>query len=163
VIYECECRLTIKAPADTVWHWMSDVRRLLSLNLFHAAVTYPEPVRQSGLRIPVRHSIFGLYRRTRMARIHTYEKYVVAWGELQEEGIDRFPHSQSFKVVPIDAQTCMIINRLRGKFRLPAGRYWFLPFYRWLAPRLLADENRQIAAAVAAMQAKLTLPTPHDP
>ena len=151
VVYECERRRHIQAPADTVWNWMADVRRLLRLNIFHAAVDYPEPVMRAGLQIPVRHNILGLYRQTRLARIRAYRKYCVAWGELQEHGIDRFPHSQSFTVIPVDAQSCLVINRLRGQFYIPAARYWFLPLYHQLARRLLDGENRRIAAAVAAL------------
>ena len=151
VVYECERRRRINASADTVWDWMADVRRLLGLNIFHAAVEYPEPVMQTGLQVPIRHNICGLYRQTRLAHIRAYRKYFVAWGELQEHGIDRFPHSQSFTVVPLDAQNCLIINRLRGQFRIPGARYWFLPLYSQLAPRILDSENRRIAAAVAAL------------
>jgi hypothetical protein len=150
MVYECERRLRLNASADAVWQWMADVRRLLSLNIFHAAVEYPEPVTRAGLRVPIRHNICWLYRQTRIAYIRAYRPYFVAWGELQEGGIDRFPHSQSFTVVPIDTHSCVIINSLRGKFRIPGVRYWFLPFYRRLAPRLLDHENRRIAAAVAA-------------
>ena len=151
IVYECERGLQINASADTVWGWMADARRLLSLNIFHTSVAYPEPVMQAGLRVPIPHHIWGLYRQTRIARIRAYHKYFVAWGELQEHGIDRFPHSQSFTVVPLDAQSCLIINRLRGQFRIPGARYWFLPLYRLLAPRILDDENRRIAAAVAVL------------
>jgi len=151
VVYECERRLQINASADTVWRWMADVRHLLGLNIFHAAVDYPEPVTRAGLQVPIRHNICGLYRQTRLARIRAYRKYFVAWGELQEYGTDRFPHSQSFTVVPLDAQNCLIINRLRGQFRIPGARYWFLPLYSQLAPRILDSENRRIAAAVAAL------------
>ena len=151
IVYACERCLRINASADTVWSWMADVRRLLSLNIFHVAVAYPEPVMQAGLRVPIPHHIWGLYRQTRIARIRAYRKYFVAWGELQEHGIDRFPHSQSFTVVPLDAQSCLIINRLRGQFRIPGARYWFLPLYRQLAPRILDYENRRIAATVAAL------------
>jgi len=143
--------MRINASADTVWSWMADVRRLLELNIFHAAIEYPEPVLRAGLQVPIRHNICGLYRQTRLARIRAYRKYFVAWGELQEHGIDRFPHSQSFTVVPLDAQSCLVINRLRGQFRIPGARYWFLPLYRQLAPRILDYENRRIAAAVAAL------------
>ena len=152
VVYECERRLQINAPADMVWRWMADVRRLLGLNIFHAAVDYPEPVMRAGLQVPIRHNICGLYRQTRLARIRAYRKYFVAWGELQEHGIDRFPHSQSFTVVPLDAQSCVIINRLRGQFRIPGARYWFLPLYSQLAPRILDYENRRIAASVAVLE-----------
>ena len=148
IVYECERCLQINAPADTVWYWMTDARRLLSLNIFHVAVTYPEPVTRVGLCVPIMHHIWGLYRQIRTARIRAYRKYFVAWGELQEHGLDRFPHSQSFTVVPLDLQTCLVVNRLRGQFRIPGARYWFLPLYRQLAPRILDYENRRIAASV---------------
>jgi hypothetical protein len=151
VVYTCERRLQINASADTVWRWMADVRHLLGLNIFHTAVEYPEPVMQAGLQVPIRHNICGLYRQTRLARIRAYRKYFVAWGELQEHGTDRFPHSQSFTVVPLEAQSCLVINRLRGQFRIPGARYWFLPLYRQLAPRILDYENRRIAAAMATL------------
>lgn len=150
IVYECERCLQINASADTVWDWMADARRLLSLNIFHVAVPYPEPVMQVGLCVPIMHHIWGLYRQTRIARIRAYRKYFVAWGELQEHGLDRFPHSQSFTVVPLDAQSCLVVNRLRGQFRIPGAQYWFLPLYRQLAPRILDYENRRIAAAVMA-------------
>jgi len=151
VVYECERRRRLNASADAVWRWMADVRRLLRLNIFHTAVEYPEPVMQAGLLVPIRHNICGLYRQTRIARIRAYRKYFVAWGELQEQGTDRFPHSQSFTVVPLDGQSCVVINRLRGQFYIPGARYWFLPLYRQLAPRILDHENRCIAAAVATL------------
>lgn len=132
---------------------------LLRLNIFHAAVEYPEPVMQAGLQVPIRHNIFGLYRQTRLAHIRAYRKYFVAWGELQEHGIDRFPHSQSFTVVPLEAQSCLVLNCLRGQFYIPGARYWFLPLYGQLAPRLLDYENKRIAAAVTALDG--TCGTPH--
>jgi hypothetical protein len=150
IVYECERCLQINVSADTVWDWMADARRLLSLNIFHAAVPYPEPVTRAGLCIPIMHHIWGLYRQTRIARIRAYRKYFVAWGEFQEHGLDRFPHSQSFTVVPLDEQSCLVVNRLRGQFRIPGARYWFLPLYRQLAPRILDYENRRIAEAVMA-------------
>jgi hypothetical protein len=127
---------------------MTDARRLLSLNIFHVAVTYPEPVMRVGLCVPIMHHIWGFYRQIRIARIRAYRKYFVAWGEFQKHGLDRFPHSQSFTVVPLDPQTCLVVNRLRGQFRIPGARYWFLPLYRQLAPCILDYENRRIAASV---------------
>ena len=103
---------------------------------------------QAGVCVPIPHHIWGLYRQTRIARIRAYRKYFVAWGEFQEHGLDRFPHSQSFTVVPVDDESCLVVNRLRGQFRIPGARYWFLPLYRQLAPRILDYENRRIAAAV---------------
>src|SRR5439155_18465014 len=109
IVYGCERCLRIHASADTVWGWMGDARRLLSLNIFHTAVAYPEPMMQAGLRVPIPHHIWGLYRQTRIARIRAYRKYFVAWGELQEHGLDRFPHSQSFTVVPLDEESCLVV------------------------------------------------------
>ena len=149
MIYECERRLPIEAPAEAVWDWMSDLRPLLSLNPFHAHVDSPQPVNEAGQRVPIRHNVFGVYRRVRIARISAYRRFHVAWGELQECGRDWFPHSQSFTIVPVDAQRCTIVNRLRGKFSLPGARYWLLPFYHRLACRILDQENRKIAACVS--------------
>jgi hypothetical protein len=75
-------------------------------------------------------------------------------GECQASGIDRFPHSQSFTLIPVDTAHCILVNRLRGKFVIPAARYWLMPLYRCIAPRMMDHENRQIAAAIAAMQSK---------
>ncbi len=152
--YECERRRRIDASADVVWHWMSDVRRLLCLNLFHAEVEAPVPVEQAGAVIPIRHNIAWLYREVRLTRIHTYRKYEVGWGELQASGTDRCPHSQFFTIIPVDTHHCIVVNRLRGKFIIPGARYWFMPVYRWIAPQIMDHENRQIAAAVAALQAE---------
>jgi hypothetical protein len=153
MIYECERCRRIDASAETVWQWMADVRHLLRLNIFHAAVDAPTPVMQVGVRVPIQHNVCGVYRRIRMAHIRVYRPYVVAWSELQAKGADPFPHSQMFTIVPLDAQHCLVRNRLRGKFNLLGARYWLLPFYRWLAPCILDHENRRIAAAVAAVEA----------
>ena len=149
MIYVCERRLQIEAPAEAVWDWMSDLRRLLSLNPFHVQVDSAQPVNKAGQRVPVRHNVFGLYRRVRIARIRVYRPFHVAWGELQEHGRDWFPHSQSFTVLPVGAHRCTIVNRLRGKFPLPGARYWLLPFYHRLACRILDQENMKLAAHVS--------------
>ena len=62
MVYECERRLQVEAPAEEVWDWMSDVRRLLSLNPFHVCVHSAGPVnnRSAGTG---RHNVFGLYVR----------------------------------------------------------------------------------------------------
>src|SRR2546428_12279981 len=82
IVYECERFLQINAAADMVWDWMADARRLLSLNIFHVAVPDPEPVMQAGLCVPIMHHIWGLYRPTRIARIHAYRKDFLASGEI---------------------------------------------------------------------------------
>lgn len=149
MVYQCERRLQIEAPAEAVWDWMADVRRLLSLNPFHVHVDSAWPINKAGQRVPVRLNVFGLYRRVRIARTRVYRPFHVAWGELQERGRDWFPHSQSFTVLPVDGQRCTIVNRLRGKFALPGARYWLLPFYHRLACRILDQENLKLATHVS--------------
>ena len=75
--------------------------------------------------------------------------YFLAWGEFAAKEKDRFPHSQSLSVIPVDAQQCRIVNRLRGKFMLPGAPYWLHPMYRFIGPWILDDENAKIAAALS--------------
>jgi len=79
---------------------------------------------------------------------YTLEQEIVELGWHQKEFQMGF--SFVFIVVPLDEQTCLVVNRLRGQFCIPGARYWFLPLYRQLAPRILDYENRRIAAAIMA-------------
>jgi hypothetical protein len=146
--YQWERSLLINMPADSAWEWMSDTRRLLGLNIFHRPVDYPETVTEKGIVVPVEHSFFGLFRQKRIARVHTYRRYFVAWGEFAAKGFDLFPHSQSFTVRPVDDYSCIIINRLCGRFALPGTKYWLMPFYRKIIPMILDRENHAIRNAV---------------
>ena len=44
MIYECKRRQRLDVSADVAWQWISDVRRLLRLNMFHAEVNASHPV-----------------------------------------------------------------------------------------------------------------------
>jgi hypothetical protein len=152
---ECSVCTHIKVPADEVWEWMSDVRRLLTVNLFHDAVLYDEPVMEAGPRIQVPHSFHGIGKQMRVAHVRDYRKYFIGWGETkakEEKGVDAFPHYQSFEVVPLQDDTCVVVNRLRGVFQWPgAARFGPRAFHRW-SPVILQDDNANIAVAVGAIR-----------
>jgi hypothetical protein len=144
----------IKKPADEVWDWMSDLRRLLLVNVFHDSVELDHLVTEPGPRIPVPHSFFGLYKQARVVHIRQYQKYFVGFGETksrEEPGIDPFPHYQSFEVVALQDGTCLVINTLRGVYQFPgAKRVGERIFHRWM-PVILGDDNANIAVGVGAM------------
>ena len=152
---ECSVCTHIKVPADDVWEWMSDVRNLLTVNMFHDAVLGDEPVTEAGPRIKVPHSMFGMGKQMRVAHVRDYRKYFIGWGETkakEEPGVDAFPHYQSFEVVPLHDDTCVVVNYLRGVFQWPgADRFGLRIFNRW-TPVILNDDNFNIMVAVGAMR-----------
>jgi hypothetical protein len=151
--YACSVTTHIPLPADEVWAWMSDVRNVLSVNMFHEAVLWDEPVLEAGPRIPVPHSMFGTGKQRRVAHVRDYRKYFIGFGETKakdEPGVDAFPHYQSFELVPLHDDTCVLVNRLRGVFQWPgADRFGEKIFYRW-SPVILKDDNFNIQVAVGA-------------
>jgi hypothetical protein len=153
--YECSVCTHIKLPAEEVWEWMSDVRNVLSVNMFHDAVLCDEPVRAAGPRIAVPHSMFGTGKQLRVAHVRDYRKYFIGFGETkakEEPGVDAFPHYQSFELGPLQDDTCVVVNRLRGVFQWPgADRFGERIFNRW-TPVILADDNFNIAVAVGAAE-----------
>jgi hypothetical protein len=155
VPYTHEQLLLINKPADEVWEWMSDARRLLKVNMFHESVDWPEPITSAGVRVPVPHNFFGVYRQKRGAYVNAYRKYHIAFGEhkdKEEKGPDPFPHSQSFTIVPVDAERCIIINRIRGTYVFPGAKYFGERLFRRYMPHILDDDNHVIAAAVGAIE-----------
>lgn len=155
--YQLDVVTHIKAPADTVWEWMSDVRNLLSVNMFHEDVIADEPVTEAGARVPVPHSMFGVIRQRRICHIRDYEKYFIGFGETKakdEPGTDPFPHYQSFEVVPRRDGTCLVINTLRGLYQFPGAQYFGERIFRRWSPAILEDDNANIAIAVGALDPK---------
>ena len=147
MVYECERQRQIAAPAQCVWEWLTVPQHVFGLNVFHLMAQFPETGLQKGSTIFIQHRFLGVYTQTRFARIRALRPYFIAWGEFAAEEKDRFPHSQSLSVIPIDAQQCRIVNRLRGKFMLPGAPYWLHPIYWFVGPWILDDENARIAAA----------------
>lgn len=139
----------VDAPAEAVWDWMRDSSlELFKLNLFHERVRLLDEELQRGSRVLIHHNFVGLYRQRRIATINTLREYEMGWGELAERSTDYFPHSQRFRIEPIGSHRCRISNRLRGRVDVPAAPLWWMPWFRFVAPRGLADELHQIARAV---------------
>ena len=152
MVYECERQREVRAPAQQVWDWLTVPHNVFGLNYFHHDMNGSHDQLHKGSVIPIQHRFFGLYQQRRFARIRAYRQYFLAWGEFAEAGVDRFPHSQSFTVIPIDHQRCRVVNRLRGKFVFPAAPYWLHPVYRFIGPWILDAENAKIAEVFSARE-----------
>jgi hypothetical protein len=153
---ECERILKLNVPADTVWEWMSDVRNLMQVNMFHESVEATEPVTSAGAVVVVPHNFFGVYQQRRQWHIKDYRKYFVSAGEHKcpdEPGKDPFPHSQSFRIVPVDDSSCIIVNQLRGKYIFPGADLVGERLFRRYMPVILDDDNQVIGVAVGALDA----------
>ncbi len=139
----------LNCPAEAAWQWMCNPESLavFHINPFHAEATCAEPRLQAGTQVHIQHSL-GLWGEMRIARIATLDPFELAWGEIKENGQDWFPHDQRFTLRPQSTDSCLLTNRLRGAFHLPAARWWLMPWYPSFANQLLDFENRRIAKAV---------------
>jgi hypothetical protein len=162
----CERLMTVGKPADEVWAWMSQPKNLLAVNLFHAEVDGEPAAFEKGQVITIDHDFFGAYKQTRQAKIREIRKYFVAFGEYKHpdvEGRDVFPHNQSFQVVPVDDESCIVVNRITGRYIIPAfaggDRLGEWLFRRYM-PVILDDDNQVIAIGCGAMEpSKLKVPS----
>jgi ligand-binding SRPBCC domain-containing protein len=158
----CERLLRVDAPADVVWDWISQPRNLFSVNVFHAAVHTDERELRAGAVVSIDHDFFGAYQQRRQARVREVGRYFVAFGEFKSPdapGRDPFPHNQSFQVVPVDDTSCILVNRISGRYVFPgAGVLGERLFARYM-PAILDDDNQVIAVGCGAMPpARLRLP-----
>jgi hypothetical protein len=158
----CERLLRVDAPADTVWEWMSKTHNLFSVNLFHAEVHCDEPELREGALVTIDHDFFGVYQQRRQAKVRELRRYFVAFGEHKgpdEPGRDPFPHNQSFQVVPVDDASCIIVNRISGRYVFPGDRLLGERLFRRYMPFILDDDNQVIAIGCGAMEpTKLHVP-----
>lgn len=141
----------IRFPRERVWEWMiTHPCELLQVDSLHARVEPPELPLAKGDRILVHHEFPLGYRERRYAQINRLEPYVIGFGELVEEGrFDYFPHSYRFSVAELDAGTCIVGFDLRGRFRIPAARWWWMPIFRQLAPGRLEAALRRLERSLA--------------
>lgn len=150
----CERMLRVDAPADVVWGWMSDPRNLFAVNMFHAEVTTDESELRAGLTVTIDHDFFGLYRQRRQARVREVRDRFVAFGEFKapgEPGRDAFPHHQSFQVVALDESSCIVVNRISGRYVFPGSGVLGEPLFRRYIPAILDDDNQVLAVGCGAL------------
>jgi ligand-binding SRPBCC domain-containing protein len=152
----CERMLRVDAPADEVWAWMSVPKNIFSVNVLHAEVVSDETELTVGTAYPIDHNFFGLYFQKREAKVRQVEQYYLAFGEYKipsEPGRDAFPHNQSFRVVPVDDDSCIIVNRITGRYIFPGASvlgFGDKLFDRYM-PTLLDDDNQVIAIGCGAL------------
>ena len=150
----CERIMRVDAPADVVWDWMSDPRNLFRTNMLHADVVTDETDLRKGAVITIDHDFFGFYQQRRHARITKVERYFVAFGEYkapEEPGRDPFPHQQSFRVVPVDDDSCLLVNSISGRYVFPGAGVLGEPLFRRYMPAILDDDNQVVAVGCGAM------------
>jgi hypothetical protein len=160
----CERMLRVDKPADAVWAWMSKPRNLLSINIFHAEVHSDDDELREGAVIDVDHDFFGAVKQERQVKILEVKPYFVRFGEYKKPGLpgkDPFPHNQSFRVVPVDDESSIIVNRVSGNYVFPGRDILGVGdrlFDRYI-PVILDDDNQVIAIGCGGMEpSKLNVP-----
>ncbi|HEY8547920.1 MAG TPA: hypothetical protein VIL36_22835 [Acidimicrobiales bacterium] len=158
----CERLLRVEAPAEKVWAWMSEPKNLFSINIFHAEVHTDETELKAGSVVTIDHDFFGAYQQRRQAKIREVRPYFVAFGEhksTEVPGRDPFPHQQSFQVVPVDDDSCILVNRISGRYVFPGSGVLGERLFRRYMPAILDDDNQMIAIGCGAMEpTKLKVP-----
>jgi ligand-binding SRPBCC domain-containing protein len=153
----CERMLRVEAPAEVVWGWMSDPTNLFRVNMLHAEVVTEADELRAGQSYVIDHNFLGLYDQRREAKVREVRPYFVEFGEYKladQPGRDPFPHRQSFRVVPVDEGSCIIVNRIDGAYVFPGSKV--LGFgerlFRRYIPIILDDDNQVIAAGAGAIE-----------
>jgi hypothetical protein len=159
----CERMLRLDAPAGVVWAWMSDPGNLLGLDLLHAAVSASDTELRPGALITIDYEILGLYRGRHQARIRDMQQpYYVAFSVDRSpggDGRDPFPHSQSFRVVPLDECSCIVVNCVAGHLVFPGSAILGERLFQRYLPAALDDQNRLVAVGCGALApSKLSRP-----
>lgn len=158
----CERLLRIEAPADEVWKWLVQPRNIFGVNIFHAEVLTDKDEVAQGDVYTIEHDFFGAYRQTRQAKVREVRPNFLAFGEHkapEAPGRDPFPHNQSFRLVPVDDGSCIVVNRITGRYIFPGSDVLGEPLFRRYIPILLDDDNQMIAIGCGAMApTKLHIP-----
>ena len=113
-------RVRLDAPLAVAWAWLSDLERLLTVNLFHAAAFVVDPPR-AGLRVRLDHR-WGpsptFYRQARLTHWEPLRR--IGWVEIEpRHPKGAFPHSQQITLAPLGAHATLLTNELRGSLNLP--------------------------------------------
>jgi hypothetical protein len=150
----CERLLRVEAPADVVWSWMTQPHNLFAVNMLHAEVHTDEAELRKGAVVTIDHDFFGAYQQRRQAKIRDVRPYFVAFGEYKSPevpGRDPFPHNQSFQIVPVDEASCVIVNRITGRYVFPGADLLGERLFDRYMPAILDDDNQVIAVGCGAM------------
>jgi hypothetical protein len=151
----CERLMRVEAPADVVWEWMAQPNNLFSVNMLHAEVLTDETELRPGAVITIDHDFFGAYQQRRQAKIREVRPYFVAFGEFKSPevpGRDPFPHNQSFQLIPVDDESCIIVNRITGRYVFPGSDLLGERLFARYMPAILDDDNQVIAVGCGAME-----------
>lgn len=151
----CERLMRVEAPADVVWDWMAKPQNLFSVNMLHAEVLTEETELREGAVITIDHDFFGAYQQRRHAKIREVRPHFVAFGEYKSPevpGRDPFPHNQSFQLVPLDDTSCIIVNRISGRYVFPGADLVGERLFDRYMPAILDDDNQVIAVGCGAME-----------
>jgi len=151
----CERMMRVDAPADVVWKWMSDPANLFCTNMFHAEVDTDETELRAGAVITIDHDFFGFAQQRRQAKIREVGPNFVAFGEYKSPeapGRDPFPHNQSFRVVPVDEKSCIVVNQLTGRYVFPGSGVLGERLFRRYIPKILDDDNQVVAVGCGALE-----------
>lgn len=156
--FETHRQLEVGKSADEVWEWLSNVGNAMTANQFHMSVDCdPADLRapKVGLEVPIVHEIFGS-RHVRIARITKYDDYEIAWGERlpDPDAIDRFPHSEGWKIELLGPGRCLIRNRLRGRQLFPLSELIGKELWDLMIPPILDNDLQDVALAVGAVDHK---------
>jgi ligand-binding SRPBCC domain-containing protein len=151
----CERLMRVDAPADVVWKWMAQPHNLFSVNMLHAEVLTDEAELREGAVITIDHDFFGAYQQRRHAKIREVRPYFVAFGEYKSPevpGRDPFPHNQSFQLIPVDDASCIIVNRITGRYVFPGSGLVGERLFQRYMPAILDDDNQVVAVGCGAME-----------
>jgi len=134
---------------------MAQPQNLFAVNMLHAEVQTDETELREGAVVTIDHDFFGAYQQRRQARIREVRPYFVAFGEHKSPevpGRDPFPHNQSFQLVPIDDDSCVIVNRISGRYVFPGADLVGERLFDRYMPAILDDDNQVIAVGCGAME-----------
>ena len=140
-------------PRAKIWEWMlTHPVELLGTEAFHARVEPPSLPLAKGDKIMIHHEFpVGRlrYRESRYARINKLAPFVIGFGEVALPGVyDFFPHSYRFRLAELDADTTVVGLDLRGRFRIPAGRLLWMPWFQRIAPGRLQNMLARLDAVL---------------
>jgi hypothetical protein len=162
--FETYRELEVEKSADEVWEFLSNIGNAMTANQFHMSVDAdPAELRapKVGLEVPIMHEIFGA-RHVRIARVTKYHDYEVAWGERlpNPDAIDRFPHSEGWRVEARGPNRCIIHNHLRGRQLFALSDLIGKDLWDIMIPPILDNDLQDVALAVGAIEHKTPAPMP---